>query len=192
MEDAAGQAQDWQVMETRPIKINLKRVVFAAIWSVLLFCVLLLLVTYLTVARHIPLPAHAGTAMPYSFSFVKTHTTFSPKLQILMRLGPYILFFLGGLWVARRIESRFILHGLLVGIFANVLLAIIFALLLVFLNVSLALLRPVTVRPFDLTALRITAFRVIALRTIVAMVGAYVGGEWRTKPQPGQIGALPR
>jgi len=183
-------------METRPMKINWKRVVFAAIWLALLMelitFVTIVLVTYLTLARQIPLPAHAETAMPYSFSLVKTHTNYSSKLQILMTLEPYILFFLGGLWVARKIEFRFILHGLLVGIFANVLLAIIFALLLVFLNVSLAPLRLVTVRPFDLTVLRITAFRVIALRTIVAMVGAYVGGEWRTKPQPGQIGALPR
>jgi hypothetical protein len=171
------------------MKINWKRIVFAAIWSVLLIHVLLLLITYLTVISHIWLPAHA--AMPYSFSFVKTHTNYSPKLQILITLEPYILFFLGGLWVARKIDSRFILHGLLVGIFANVLFAIILALLFVFLNVSLALLRPVTVRPFDLTALRITAFRVIALRTIVAMVGAYVGGKWRTKLQREQIGALP-
>ena len=179
-------------METRPMKINLKRVVFAAIWSVLLFCVLLLLVTYLTVARHIPLPAHAGTAMPYSFSFVKTHTTFSPKLQILMRLGPYILFFLGGLWVARRIESRFILHGLLVGIFANVLIAIIFALLLVSLHGSPVPLRLGAVRNFKLTILSIPALWTIAFRTIAAMVGAYVAGKWRTKPQPEQVGALPR
>jgi hypothetical protein len=157
-----------------------------------LIIVLLLPVVYFTFAPHIRLTAHAETAVPNSFSFVKTHSIFSPKLQIFMTLEPYILFFLGGLWVARRIESRFILHGLLVGIFANVLIAIIFALLLVSLHGSPVPLRLGAVRNFEVAMLSIPALRTIAFRTIAAMVGAYVAGKWRTKPQREHVGALPR
>jgi hypothetical protein len=42
-----------------------------------------------------------------------------PARTIIVLLDILIVMFLAGLWVVRKIESRFVLHGVLVGIAAN-------------------------------------------------------------------------
>jgi putative membrane protein (TIGR04086 family) len=80
------------------MKINWKRVVIAAIWSELLL-----------LAIYIPSKLYAGSAhLP---------------IAIIAMLGSM---FLGGLWAVRRSESRFLLQGILVGIFANVVFYVLY------------------------------------------------------------------
>jgi hypothetical protein len=45
--------------------------------------------------------------------------------ETLQYLNFFGLMFLGGLWIARRIESGFVLHGALVGIVANILIVML-------------------------------------------------------------------
>ena len=121
------------------MKINWKRILIAAIWA--------------------DLVAFIIYAIAYKF-------TQSPIIFILDFMG---VLFLGGLWVTRKIESHFVLHGFLVGVGTN----IIYLLL----------------RPFDpgvaseasLTAMQLVAiFSVIILLKILGcMLGAFVGGKWR-------------
>jgi hypothetical protein len=132
-------------VEARPMKINWKRVVFAAIWSELLFYALW--VTNALTARY------TGPSRLFLIAAI---------FEIL------IPFFLGGLWVARKIESRFILHGVLVGILANILLAIVVALILLSQHAS----------PRDLNIF--FGFLLMAMKIIGAVAGSYVGGK-RTK-----------
>jgi hypothetical protein len=44
-----------------------------------------------------------------------------PYRVAIVLLDWFGIMFLGGLWVARKIESRFVMHGFLVGIIANLL-----------------------------------------------------------------------
>ncbi len=156
------------------MKINWKRVVLAAIGLVLLWNALSLL---------------EWSILPLIFVYFGgphgIHIISDSLTRFLLPLETWISFFLGGLWVARRIESRFILHGLLVGIFANVLFYIFYLLIFLFLPMH----RPVY---FPLPALSISYFVFTALKIVAAMVGAYVGGKWRTTPQTEQLGALLR
>jgi hypothetical protein len=75
------------------MKINWKRVLIAGIWSEAALFVI----------------------------YVAAQYAAGPARDIIVFLDWLGMPFLGGLWVARRIESRFILHGLLVGIITNIL-----------------------------------------------------------------------
>jgi hypothetical protein len=97
MEMAQTGSMNRQTMETQPMKLNWKRIVIAAIWSELV------LFAIFQLARR-----YAGSAT-----------------EVIVYLDWFGLMLLGGLWVARRIDSRFILHGFLVGIFANILFVVI-------------------------------------------------------------------
>jgi hypothetical protein len=121
------------------MKINWKRILIAAIWA--------------------DLVAFIIYAIAYKF-------TESPVIFILDFVG---VLFLGGLWVTRKIESHFVLHGFLVGVGTN----IIYLLL----------------RPFDpgvaseanLTAQQLVVIfsAIILLKILGCMLGAFVGGKWR-------------
>jgi hypothetical protein len=101
--------------------------------------------------------------------------------KIIYSLDWFGLMFWGGLWVSHKIESRFVLHGLLVGLVANILY--------------------IPLRPFDpgvafeanSSAARIIAVFVviIALKILGAMAGAYVGGRRRKKQLSARAGQLP-
>ena len=69
------------------MKINWKQVVIGAIWAELLL-----------MAIYFPAKMYSVPAFP--------------AIAILAMVGSM---FLGGLWVARKVESRFLLHGVLVG-----------------------------------------------------------------------------
>ena len=74
------------------MKINWKRVLIAAVWS-----------EFGVAAVYVPARLYGGSA-------------FIP----IAILNFIVWMFLGGLWVARRIDSQFILHGALVGAFASI------------------------------------------------------------------------
>jgi len=76
--------------------------------------------------------------------------------------------FLGGFWVASRIDSRFILHGALVGICSNVIWYF---------------LGPIIMGDaiFWRGFLNLIYMIIFPFKTLPAMVGAYVGGRRRKK-----------
>ena len=133
------------------MKINWIRVMFAAIWSELL-----LMAIYIPTIRY-------GTVFS---SFILL------AILVLAFWGPM---FLGGLWVARKIESRFILHGVLVGIFANVLYVALMPVL------SLLIRSQFTsqAQRMDPQVVVILGIMFVVLKVLGAAAGAYVGGRLR-------------
>jgi hypothetical protein len=129
------------------MKINWKRVVIAGI----LFEILLTLI-YIA----------AQYAGPY-------------RLAIVL-LDWFGIMFWGGLWVARKIESRFVIHGFLVGIIAN--------LLFFPLRPILPLLRPTDVQA-EMQGPWIVMVMIILISFIIKILGstlgAYIGGRLRKK-----------
>jgi putative membrane protein (TIGR04086 family) len=123
--------------------INWKRVVIAAVCSELILFILFLLTA----------------------SFVS-----EPARRVINRLEWFGLLFLGGLWVARKIDSRFLLHGLLVGIIANILFFPLTPLIGL-------LLKPGPPRSGASTGLLIS----FILKMLAAAAGAYFGGIRRKK-----------
>ena len=81
--------------------------------------------------------------------------------------------FLGGLWVVRKNDSRFVLHGLLVGIIANILFFP--------LGPLIGLFRPSTARSGPSGILTTGVLISFALKMLGAAVGAYVGGIRRKR-----------
>ena len=120
------------------MKINWKRVVIAAIWSELVLFVLFLLTVY----------------------YVS-----QPTRRMVNRLEWFGLLFLAGLWVARKINTYFILHGLLVGIIANILFFPLIPLI--------GLLLPASPRSGSGSGLLVS----FLLKMFAAAAGAYVGGR---------------
>jgi hypothetical protein len=97
-----------------------------------------------------------------------------PLLESLVYLDWFGLMFLGGLWVVQEIESGFVLHGLLVGIVANVLFAMI-------------------VIPGIIQGKLPDDYWIIALPSLVikmagSTAGAYIGGIRRKKKLSAQTG----
>jgi putative membrane protein (TIGR04086 family) len=123
------------------MKINWKRVVIAAIWSELLL-----------LAIYFPAKFYAGSA------FI--------AIALLTMLGSM---FLGGLWVARKVESRFLLHGILVGIFANVLFYILYF-----------TLSPILMPNEPPSPIANHIFAAL-IKILSAAIGGYVGGKFRKK-----------
>jgi hypothetical protein len=133
--------------------INWKRVVIAGIWSELL-----LLAIYIpTIRNAIAIPAFAILA-----------------ILVLVFLGPM---FLGGLWVARKIQSRFVLHGVLVGIWANILYFPLIAVLWRMLGRQVISQG----REMDPQVTLILGIVLVVLKVLGAAAGAYVGGIRRKK-----------
>jgi hypothetical protein len=128
------------------MKIHWGRIVIAAIWSELLLFAIYLL------AGFVP----AGLAR-----------------RTFVYLDWFGLMFLGGLWVVRKIDSRFVLHGLLVGIIANILFFP--------LGPLIGLFRPSTARSGPSGILTTGVLISFALKMLGAVVGAYVGGMRRKK-----------
>jgi hypothetical protein len=127
-------------MEIR-MKINWKRVVIAAIWSELL-----LMAIYFP-AKIYSVPGFLAIA-------------------ILAMLGSM---FLGGLWAVRKVESHFVLQGLLVGIIANVVFYVpLFAFVPIF-------------WPNESIGGLIEHIFAAAIKIIGAAIGGYVGGKLRKK-----------
>jgi hypothetical protein len=128
------------------MKIHWIRVVIAGIWAEAL-----LLAIYLPVLKH-------------------TGSVFSIIVAALAWFGSM---FLGGLWVTRRVDSSFILHGALVAIVATV---------------AFAAVRPIVLPgPFQW----IPELRAIAFKMLVCAAGAYVGGRRRKKLLSAQAGQSP-
>jgi hypothetical protein len=122
------------------MKINWKRVVIAAIWAELLL-----------LAIYFPAKFYAGSA------FI--------AIALLAMLGSM---FLGGLWVSRKVESQFLLHGVLVGIFANVVFYVpLFAFVLMSPNA-------------DTGSLSVHIFTAVT-KVLGAAIGGYVGGRFKKK-----------
>ncbi len=121
------------------MKLNWKRVVIVGILSELLLLVI-----------RVPFLRYDGPA-PWAVNLL-TH---------------FIPLFLGGLWIARKIESRFVLHGVLVGVVANLLLIVLAPLLLLLKEPSNQ----------QLTSLLIS----IPVKILGSTAGACVGGMRRKK-----------
>jgi hypothetical protein len=82
--------------------------------------------------------------------------------------------FLGGLWVTRGIESRFVLHGLLVGAIANTLYFPLIPLI--------GLLLPEAVQATsNISQLWIAVLPSFVWKMLGSMLGGYVGGRLRKK-----------
>lgn len=120
------------------MKLNWKRIVIAGILSELLL-----------IAAYLP---------------AKKYAAGSVVGIIVAVLAWFGSMFLGGLWVARKVESRFILHGLLVGIVASIVWAI---------------LEPI-IMPGP-QYLWMIELRAAVFNILVCMAGAYVGGRRRKK-----------
>jgi hypothetical protein len=125
------------------MKINWKRILIAAVLAEL-------------VLFAIYLPGRRQYADP------------SSNFRHIFLLCMVILMFLGGLWVARKIESHFILHGLLMGIAANVIYVLL---------APLFVLRTSPSPRFHWMALIFWALP----KMLPAAAGAYVGGRRRKK-----------
>ena len=137
------------------MKINWKRVLIAAIWSELLL-----------LAIYVPTRIYAGSA-----------TTVIAAVEMFVPL------FLGGLWVARKIESRFILHGVLVGILANVLYVALMPVLLLQLRQFQSQTQQIDPQSSGVVADQVVRFVVyVALKILGAAAGAYVGGRRHKTP----------
>jgi putative membrane protein (TIGR04086 family) len=122
------------------MKINWKRVVIAGIWSELLLT-----------AIYFPAKMYSVPGFP--------------AIAILAMLGSM---FLGGLWAVRKVESHFVLHGLLVGIIANVVFYVpLFAFMLMSPNA-------------DIGSLSDQIFAAVT-KILGAAIGGYVGGRLRKK-----------
>jgi len=141
-------------IKVRPMKIHWKRVSIAGIWSELV-----LFAIYLIILQKYQ---HTGT-----------------MFYILSYLDFVVLMFLGGLWAARKIESRFILHGVLVGIIAQ---AVWIVLVIV---TSLTGIAPDQILPggnesrvFIFTK---SFFSMLAVKVLASAAGGYVGGRRRKK-----------
>ena len=86
------------------MKINLKRVLIAAVWTELII----------------------GTI------YVGIIYAFSGLIEDLIILLEFFVFtFLGGLWVGKKIKSRFFLHGVLLFIFNNIVFMLLIPLLMI-------------------------------------------------------------
>jgi hypothetical protein len=88
-------------------------------------------------------------------------------LEILVYMDWFGLMFIGGLWIARRLESGFVLHGVLVGIVANILFVVI--------------LLPAIIRGQLPDGYWIGALPSFVVKIAGSMAGAYVGGIRRKK-----------
>jgi hypothetical protein len=127
------------------MKINWKRVVIGAIWSELVLF-----------AIWIPARLYGGSAR-----------------QLIAYLDFLVLMFLGGLWVAHKLESRFALHGVLLGVIANV-LAFPLLMLAIFIWPDALQLEPVK-------KVWVMIVFECALKILGSAAGAYVGGRLRKK-----------
>jgi hypothetical protein len=144
----------------KQMTINWKRVVMAGIWSELL-----LLAIYIpTIRNTIAFPTFAILA-----------------ILVLVFLGPM---FLGGLWVARKIQSHFVLHGVLVGIWANILYVPLIAVLWRMMGHQVISRS----RGMDPQATLILGIIFVVLKVLGAAAGAYVGGIRRKKLLSAQTG----
>jgi hypothetical protein len=146
------------------MKINWKRVVIAAIWSELVLTVIYIAVRY---------AISAGLSSDFGISIIT--------------LDWFGLMFLGGLWVTRRIESRFVLHGLLVGIVASILYFP--------LSPLIGLLLPEAVQAASNTSqlwmIWIAILSSCVWKMLGSTLGAYVGGRRRKKLLSAQAGQSP-
>jgi putative membrane protein (TIGR04086 family) len=128
------------------MRINWKRIVVAAICSELLLLVI-------------------------RFPFLRYDGPGDYALNLLTHFLPL---FLGGLWIARKIESRFVLHGVLVGIIGNLLLVIMIPLFM-FMSAP--------------TKQRVISLLIsIPTKILGGAIGAYVGGRRRKKLLSAQTG----
>jgi hypothetical protein len=145
-------------MEVQLMKINWKRIVIAAIWSELLL-----------LAIYVPTRIYAGSAG-----------------TVIAAVEMLIPTFLGGLWVARKIKSRFILHGVLVGVLTNVLYVALVPVLLLLLPQFQSQTQQIDPQSSGVVADQVDRFPTVlvvyvALKILGAAAGAYVGGRRRNK-----------
>lgn len=136
------------------MKINWKRIVIAGIWSEIA-----LFVIHLALQRKF------------------TGITF----EILDHLNFFVLMFLGGLWVVRKVESRFLLHGVLVGLVAQVLWGIVVVVLI------LSQMPGKQPSPDNARRLLIGFFVSLTVKVLGSAAGACVGGIRRKKPLSAQV-----
>lgn len=128
------------------MKIKWKPVLIAGIWSEALLLVL-----------RIPITQYWGADAP-------------------MYIGVILYFvpmFLGGLWVARKIESRYILHGVWVGIIANIVFPPMILLL------SLIVPEQTSDQNAEISILLIVIVYTVAIlvKIIGSAFGSYIGGK---------------
>ena len=123
------------------MKINWKRIIIGAIWS-----------EFLLLAIYIPAKMYAGPAFL--------------AIAVLSMLGTM---FLGGLWAVRKSESRFLLQGILVGIFANVVFYVFYF------TLGSILMPSESASPIS------GHIYAAATKILGAAIGGYVGGRLRKK-----------
>ena len=129
------------------MRIHWKLILIAALWSELV-----LFVIYLAATQY------AGASR-----------------EIMVYLDFILLMFLGGLWVARKVESRFVLHGLMVGVFANFLFIPLSPLIL--------LIQPTVLQDERTSQIFIEIIIDCAVKILGSAAGGYVGGRLSRKLQ---------
>ena len=102
------------------------------------------------------------------FAIVKISQRYAGSTEdIIYYLSLFGLMLIGGLWIAHKIESRFVLHGVLVGIVANVLFVIY--------------LFPWILRGQLPGEYWIEVFEPFAIKIAASAISGYVGGRLRKK-----------
>ncbi len=132
------------LVEAQRMKIHWKRIVVAGIWSELLL-----------LAIFLPARQYAG-----------------PSFFLIAFFDVVGTMFLAGLWTARTIAARFLLHGVLVGVAANIVYVI--------LRESMAGNIP-SISPIESWG---HFFALAIFKTLVCATGAYVGRLFTLKRQP--------
>lgn len=142
------------VLLVADMRINWRRIFMAGIWPELLL-----------LAVCIPARTYGGLA----FLTIALATVFGSM-------------FLGGLWVARKLRSRFVMHGALVGIFNIFIYAAVVVPMLASIGhnllVQLGLLKWTDSIPAVTFAF---IFFGVTLKLLGSTLGAYVGGRWQRK-----------
>jgi hypothetical protein len=128
------------------MRIQWRRILLAGLWSELLL-----------LAIYLPARRYAGTAFT--------------AIAVVDVIG---LMFLAGLWTARKLESLFLLHGALVGLFANIIYAVLRETLAAFYQ-SISHIE---------TWSRFLS--IAGIKIIACMAGAYVGKKMHEKNRPTQ------
>jgi uncharacterized membrane protein YccF (DUF307 family) len=139
------------MMEVRPVKINWKRILVAAICAEVVVAVI----------------------------YVPAKENLSESAFGILAISNFIVWmFLAGFWVASRINSRFILHGALVGILSNV----------IWYFLSPIIMGDGTLWRGFLNLIYLVIF---PFKTLPAMAGAYAGGRRRKKHLSARSEMLP-
>ena len=150
------------------LKINWKCIFIAGIGSLISAVAFSIVSMILATALSI-LMAKTGCEA----KLINSEEDFLNWLSVAVGLSLFLSMFLGGVWITRKIESRFVLHGTLIGIVASIL---ILAFLAFRLWIELTTRHVNAITPFLYLSISL-----VIIQAIGGMFGGYIGGRRRKK-----------